>query len=139
MPPVGRPFPKGVSGNPQGRRAMPKDVRDALTKAAPASIRRVIELSEDRTLLENPKTAALYFAANVRVQTLTWGKDPVVVEMEGARVALHPIEMTYYSDEDLAEMERIESEAEQRRLAAEAEADTGGDSGGEASENEDEV
>lgn len=38
----GRPFPKGVSGNPGGRPKIPQDVKDAIRAACPEAVQRLI-------------------------------------------------------------------------------------------------
>jgi len=40
----GRPFQKGVSGNPSGRTIVPKEVRELARKASPDAMKRLVEL-----------------------------------------------------------------------------------------------
>lgn len=40
----GKPFPKGKSGNPGGRKPLDPEVKDALASALPGAIKKLVEL-----------------------------------------------------------------------------------------------
>lgn len=45
--PIGRPFQKGVSGNPSGRKKIPQEFRDIAEKYSVTALQRAIEIMTD--------------------------------------------------------------------------------------------
>lgn len=50
---IGRPWPKGVSGNPGGRAVILREIREAFWDGVPEAIERIRELMKDK----NPRVA----------------------------------------------------------------------------------
>lgn len=75
--PTGKPWPKGVSGNPQGRAALPPEIRALLQdRGGPAAVRKLVELIDH----DDPKIA---LAAAKDIADRTYGKAKESVEVSG--------------------------------------------------------
>lgn len=72
----GKPFPKGQSGNPSGRKPIPEDVKAALKALTPVAVRRLGELLESDN--ERVAVEAVKEALNRNL-----GKAPQTVELTG--------------------------------------------------------
>jgi hypothetical protein len=70
----GRPFKKGESGNPSGRKPVPENVKEALKALTPFAVRRLGELIED----DNGKVAV---TAVKEVLDRNLGKAPQTLEL----------------------------------------------------------
>ena len=74
---IGRPFVKGQTGNPNGPKAMPADIRALLRdRAGPAAVRKLVELIDH----DDPKIA---LAAARDIADRTYGKAKESVEVSG--------------------------------------------------------
>jgi hypothetical protein len=74
---IGRPFPKGVSGNPSGVPKAFHDARKALEAAVPGAIAKMIELST----CGDPKIEALA-ARDILDRTLGKAKESVEIKSD---------------------------------------------------------
>ena len=68
-------FPRGVSDNPAGRRAMPPEVMEALQAGSERAAKRLVELVES----EDPRVAAM---AATAVLDRLYGKPTLAVEAD---------------------------------------------------------
>jgi hypothetical protein len=57
----GKPFPKGKSGNPNGRPKTVAEIREALRRHAPEAVKRLVQLSKSKneTVAERAASAIL--------------------------------------------------------------------------------
>ena len=100
---AGKPFVAGQSGNPSGRRKMPQEFRDIVTKYSIPAIMKIIEVMND------PETSAkdqLTSAGMILDRAL--GKAIQATEISGPEG--NPIEthsLTALSDSELITLEQI--------------------------------
>lgn len=73
----GKPFQKGASGNPKGRKPVPPEVKAILSAACPRAAERLVELIED------PDPSVALKAAQVVIERIH-GKPVQALEHSGA-------------------------------------------------------
>src|SRR5262249_24829404 len=71
--PVGRPFPKGTSGNPGGRERVLVDIHALAKRHTAAAIGRLVELMEQKQDLR------IALEASAELLSRGWGKPPVAL------------------------------------------------------------
>lgn len=74
----GKPFPKGVSGNPGGKKPMDPDVKEALEKLTPRAVERLGQILDS-----HDEKVAVVAAKEVLDRNL--GKAPQRVELDDTR------------------------------------------------------
>src|SRR5690242_17840535 len=74
---TGRPFQKGVSGNPSGRPKVPAEVRELAREATPSALKTLIEIHENK---QQP-AAARVVAAN-SIWDRAYGKPTQELEIK---------------------------------------------------------
>ena len=75
----GRPFQKGQSGNPGGKKKVPEDVRDMLRGATPEAIDLMIRTMRD----ENTKTELrIQIAQSIADRVLGKATQPIDADMD---------------------------------------------------------
>jgi hypothetical protein len=100
---VGRPFPKGVSGNPGGR---PKELRDVVELARTHSPDAIDTLASVMVDAKTPPAARV--AAATALLDRGWGKPGQGLEISGALdVTAFKAGLANLSDRELAELERL--------------------------------
>lgn len=82
---LGRPFEKGVSGNPSGRPKVPAEVKKLLQDATPDAIRTIIRLSKDAT---QPGAVQLAAANSIADRVLGKPTQPIAGDEEGAPIGM---------------------------------------------------
>jgi hypothetical protein len=85
----GRPFPKGVSGNPHGRRPIPADIKQALLELVPDAIEVL------RKMVKADKVNALSGKAAENVLDRVYGKPAQGIEHSGPGGGVLRIEVVY--------------------------------------------
>lgn len=114
----GRPFPKGVSGNPGGRPKMNPEVKEILKAAAPEAARLLVEMMYD----DNPKIAM-------------WAITDVLDRTQGKPIQAQDINMDLSGIVDVrTQIRGVLLEQEQKRMliqAQQAEGDNNGRGGAE--------
>jgi hypothetical protein len=106
--PLGR-FPKGQSGNPQGRPSMPPEVKEALEAGSQRAAQRLVELIED----PDPRVAAM---ASTAVLDRLFGRPSQAID---AHVKQEQVDVGKAHLQILMELQQRRAD----RLAEEAAAD----------------
>src|SRR5215467_2694968 len=95
MPGRGRPFPKGMSGNPSGRPKQDQTVTELARAHGPRAIEVLAEVMND------PKaTATARAMAADRILDRAYGRAPQAIGLSVGGVGARPI--SDYSDEELS-------------------------------------
>lgn len=94
----GRPFPKGVSGNPGGRPKVIAEVRELAREQTSRAIAALVGVME-----QGQSEAARVSAAQILLDR-AWGKSSQTLEHHVRREQL---DLSKLTDEELAVMERI--------------------------------
>lgn len=111
--PPGKPWAKGVSGNPGGRRRMPEEVKKILADAAPEVAKALVATAKNRKSRDHVKAA-------IHVMDRVYGKVPDKIQHSGDGGG--PITLAALkdlSDEEL--VARATAVIEERRAGVETE------------------